>query len=253
MTTLHKNPTPLFQTPLQLLLTSWAINATGMLVLKACKAQHSVSPCREDWPILHRNGPFTSEPHKEHSSVINLAYFLSSCPNYGAVTCSRRPALLLPDNIVVPHLLKLIKPSITSKHSWVFDNTLTEDSSINCFTKCIDVYIYFHKYFYSKARRVKIYFFLTVLLRILLLSLRSRKRSEQLRLLLPIKLSLTRHQRLFLSAAFLGDIALDEEDLQMFKVDRIIDWAQRTIKIINHTQSGKNVTSNKFRSSPSLL
>lgn len=71
--------------------------------------------------------------------------------------------------------------------------------------------------------------------------------------MLPIILSLTRHQRLFLSAAFLGDIALDEEDLQMFKVDRIIDWAQRTIKIINHTESGKNVRSNKFKISPKLL
>lgn len=55
-------------------------------------------------------------------------------------------------------------------------------------------------------------------------------------MLLPIKHS---HQRLLLSAAFLGDIALDEEDLQMFKVDRIIDLAQRTIKIINHTESGE--------------
>lgn len=46
---------------------------------------------------------------------------------------------------------------------------------------------------------------------------------------------------LYVSAAFLGDIALDEEDLRMFKVDRIIDLAQRTVKIINHTESGKKV------------
>jgi len=37
------------------------------------------------------------------------------------------------------------------------------------------------------------------------------------------------------SVAFLGDIALDEEDMQMFKVDRIINLAQRTVQIINHT------------------
>lgn len=40
------------------------------------------------------------------------------------------------------------------------------------------------------------------------------------------------------SAAFLGDIALDEEDLKSFKVDRIIDLAQRTVQIINHTDAG---------------
>uniref|UniRef100_A0A7N8WU55 Metalloendopeptidase n=1 Tax=Mastacembelus armatus TaxID=205130 RepID=A0A7N8WU55_9TELE len=40
--------------------------------------------------------------------------------------------------------------------------------------------------------------------------------------------------------AFLGDIALDEEDLRMFKVDRIIDLAQRTVQTINHTDTGKN-------------
>lgn len=44
---------------------------------------------------------------------------------------------------------------------------------------------------------------------------------------------------LSVSAAFLGDIALDEEDLRMFKVDRIIDVAQRTVQIVNHTDTGK--------------
>lgn len=40
------------------------------------------------------------------------------------------------------------------------------------------------------------------------------------------------------SAAFLGDIALDEEDLRAFKVDRIIDVAQRTVHNINRTDPG---------------
>lgn len=52
-------------------------------------------------------------------------------------------------------------------------------------------------------------------------------------------LSDTYHLCLFVSAAFLGDIALDEEDLRMFRVDRIIDLAHRTVEIINHTESGK--------------
>uniref|UniRef100_A0A8C6UAK3 Metalloendopeptidase n=1 Tax=Neogobius melanostomus TaxID=47308 RepID=A0A8C6UAK3_9GOBI len=37
------------------------------------------------------------------------------------------------------------------------------------------------------------------------------------------------------AVAFLGDIALDEEDLRLFKVDRIIDMARRTVQIFNHT------------------
>lgn len=41
------------------------------------------------------------------------------------------------------------------------------------------------------------------------------------------------------SAAFLGDIALDEEDLRSFKVDRIIDLASRTVRSINRTSAGK--------------
>lgn len=43
---------------------------------------------------------------------------------------------------------------------------------------------------------------------------------------------------LSISAAFLGDIALDEEDLRLFKVDRIIDLAQRTVQMVNHTDTG---------------
>jgi predicted DNA-binding transcriptional regulator YafY len=35
--------------------------------------------------------------------------------------------------------------------------------------------------------------------------------------------------------AFWGDIALDEEDMRMFKVDRIIDVAQRTVQTFNNT------------------
>lgn len=80
-------------------------------------------------------GRLVQNPIKNIPQLQTLLIFLSSCPNYGAVTCARRPALLLPDNIVVPYLLNFIKPSITSKHSRVFDNTLTEDSSINCITK----------------------------------------------------------------------------------------------------------------------
>lgn len=45
---------------------------------------------------------------------------------------------------------------------------------------------------------------------------------------------------LSVSAAFLGDIALDEEDLRSFKVDRIIDLAQRTVQTVNHTDAGNN-------------
>lgn len=45
---------------------------------------------------------------------------------------------------------------------------------------------------------------------------------------------------LCVSAAFLGDIALDEEDLRSFRVDRIIDLAQRTVQTVNHTDTGKN-------------
>lgn len=43
------------------------------------------------------------------------------------------------------------------------------------------------------------------------------------------------------AAAFLGDIALDEEDLRSFRVDRIIDLAQRTVQTVNHTGTGNNV------------
>lgn len=65
-----------------------------------------------------------------------------------------------------------------------------------------------------------------------------------------MRCSLTLAIFVYVSAAFLGDIALDEEDLKMFKVDRIIDLAQRTVKIINHTESGKKVRHNRFKISP---
>lgn len=45
---------------------------------------------------------------------------------------------------------------------------------------------------------------------------------------------------LTVSVAFLGDIALDEEDMRSFKVDRIIDLAQRTVQTINHTDTGND-------------
>lgn len=48
------------------------------------------------------------------------------------------------------------------------------------------------------------------------------------------------HLSLSFTVAFLGDIALDEEDLRSFKVDRIIDLAQRTVQTINPTNTGKN-------------
>lgn len=42
------------------------------------------------------------------------------------------------------------------------------------------------------------------------------------------------------SVAYLGDIALDEEDMRMFKVDRIVNLAQRTVTILNNTETGKS-------------
>lgn len=87
----------------------------------------------------------------------------------------------------------------------------------------------------------------------ILLGLRGRKRSRQLRLMPHVVdkvLSDTCRLCLYVSAAFLGDIALDEEDLRMFKVDRIIDLAQRTVRIINHTESGKKVRHNRFKIYP---
>ena len=42
-----------------------------------------------------------------------------------------------------------------------------------------------------------------------------------------------------LSVAFLGDIALDEEDMRMFKVDRIVDLARHTVQTFNHTDAGE--------------
>ncbi|KAG7243889.1 hypothetical protein INR49_006044 [Caranx melampygus] len=49
------------------------------------------------------------------------------------------------------------------------------------------------------------------------------------------------------AAAFLGDIALDEEDLRSFKVDRIIDLAQRTVHTVNHTDAGSTNQSSQNR------
>ncbi|XP_061871822.1 bone morphogenetic protein 1 isoform X1 [Colius striatus] len=40
------------------------------------------------------------------------------------------------------------------------------------------------------------------------------------------------------AAAFLGDIALDEEDLQLFQVDRVVDLARRTITRLTADSSG---------------
>ena len=38
--------------------------------------------------------------------------------------------------------------------------------------------------------------------------------------------------------AYLGDIALDDEDMRMFKVDRIVDVVQRTVINLNQTDTG---------------
>ncbi|XP_056319001.1 bone morphogenetic protein 1a [Danio aesculapii] len=40
------------------------------------------------------------------------------------------------------------------------------------------------------------------------------------------------------AVAYLGDIALDEEDMRMFTVDRIVNLAERTVTILNHTNTG---------------
>lgn len=52
---------------------------------------------------------------------------------------------------------------------------------------------------------------------------------------------------LSIPAAFLGDIALDEEDLRSFKVDRIIDLAQRTVHTVNHTDPGNYSRNHLFK------
>ncbi|KAG5835270.1 hypothetical protein ANANG_G00271770 [Anguilla anguilla] len=44
------------------------------------------------------------------------------------------------------------------------------------------------------------------------------------------------------AAAFLGDIALDEDDLRMFKKDRILNTSQQTLPTFNLTTAGLNVT-----------
>lgn len=52
---------------------------------------------------------------------------------------------------------------------------------------------------------------------------------------------------MFVAVAYLGDIALDEEDMRMFKVDRIVNLAQRTVTILNHTDTGKCVCMCEFQ------
>lgn len=49
---------------------------------------------------------------------------------------------------------------------------------------------------------------------------------------------------MFIAVAYLGDIALDEEDMRMFKVDRIVDAVQKTVINLNHTDTGKGVKMN---------
>ncbi|XP_074419739.1 bone morphogenetic protein 1 isoform X1 [Larus michahellis] len=44
------------------------------------------------------------------------------------------------------------------------------------------------------------------------------------------------------AAAFLGDIALDEEDLQLFQVERVVDLARRTVTRLPTNSSGSNAT-----------
>uniref|UniRef100_A0A671T9R7 Metalloendopeptidase n=1 Tax=Sinocyclocheilus anshuiensis TaxID=1608454 RepID=A0A671T9R7_9TELE len=56
---------------------------------------------------------------------------------------------------------------------------------------------------------------------------------------LSIYLSLKALLFMFVSVAYLGDIALDEEDMRMFKVDRIVNLAERTVTVLNHTDAGK--------------
>nr|DBA30180.1 TPA: hypothetical protein GDO54_006194 [Pyxicephalus adspersus] len=46
------------------------------------------------------------------------------------------------------------------------------------------------------------------------------------------------------AAAFIGDIALDEEDLALFKIDRIVDLKNRTITTVSH--SARNGTSRRM-------
>uniref|UniRef100_A0A671T683 Metalloendopeptidase n=1 Tax=Sinocyclocheilus anshuiensis TaxID=1608454 RepID=A0A671T683_9TELE len=51
---------------------------------------------------------------------------------------------------------------------------------------------------------------------------------------------------MFVSVAYLGDIALDEEDMRMFKVDRIVNLAERTVTVLNHTDAGKCACMREF-------
>lgn len=45
---------------------------------------------------------------------------------------------------------------------------------------------------------------------------------------------------LFIAVAYLGDIALDEEDMRMFKVDRIVDAVHKTVINLSRTDTGKS-------------
>lgn len=72
----------------------------------------------------------------------------------------------------------------------------------------------------------------------------------RLRLMLHIvcsRLTIMCHICLCVSVAFLGDIALDEEDLRSFKVDRIIDLAERSVQIVNHTDTGNDNRNLRFK------
>lgn len=45
-----------------------------------------------------------------------------------------------------------------------------------------------------------------------------------------------------MAVAYLGDIALDEEDMRMFKVDRIVDAVQRTVINLNRTETANDTS-----------
>lgn len=55
--------------------------------------------------------------------------------------------------------------------------------------------------------------------------------------LLDLQLKLT-HLCFFFPAVFWGDIALDEEDLKLFHVDKVQDWIKQSVEEMGH-QTGK--------------
>uniref|UniRef100_A0A8D0G7N5 Metalloendopeptidase n=1 Tax=Sphenodon punctatus TaxID=8508 RepID=A0A8D0G7N5_SPHPU len=73
---------------------------------------------------------------------------------------------------------------------------------------------------------------------------RSPSRKMKTQYFLPYKLSFS------FPAAFLGDIALDEEDLKLFQVDRIVDLTRHTIEMTASKSSGSQPDS---RPSPSAI